>query len=153
MSRFEMFLQRAAETQWNFNVFVALAVVVVLFVLEIIWMRRNNSKDRERKCVKKAKELGHVVYGKRISVWDDDLTRTSVSSYVHATYVYEVDGKEYKYNYLKRAAAPLTLKLYYINNPKRAFTGEKKSSVILSLLFYLIPLAAGIAVMNLLGGA
>lgn len=148
MSRYEMFLQRLSEIELNLNVLAAITVIIVVFILEIPWIRRCGRKSKR---VRKAEKLGHVVSGRRIDVWDDDLTRTSVSSYVHATYVYEVNGREYKYHYLKRAAAPLTLNLYYVHDPRRAFTGEIKNIGIWSLLYYIIPLAFGIGVLALLG--
>lgn len=123
MPRYEMFLERLGQIEWKFNVAAGMAVVILLFVLEIIWLRKYRPRNKR---VEQAEALGHVVRAKRIQAWDDDLTRTSTSSYVHATYLYEVGGKEYRYNYLKRAAAPLTLTLYYIHNPKRAFMKEEK---------------------------
>ena len=148
MPRYEMFLERLGQIEWKFNVAAGMAVVILLFVLELIWLRKYRPRNKR---VEQAEALGHVVRAKRIQAWDDDLTRTSTSSYVHATYLYEVDGKEYRYNYLKRAAAPLTLTLYYIHNPKRAFMKEEKTSLFLGLLLYLVPIAAGVGVMLFLG--
>lgn len=148
MSRLEMFLQRLDQIEFQFNVVAGMIVVIVLFVLEIILLKKHRPRNKQ---VEKAVAMGHVVKAKRTQAWDDDLTRTSTSSYIHATYVYEVDGKEYRYHYLKRAAAPLILTLYYLNNPSHAFTGEEKRNPILGLLFYIVPIAAGVAVMLLLG--
>ena len=95
MPRYEMFLERLGQIEWKFNVAAGMAVVILLFVLEIIWLRKYRPRNKR---VEQAEALGHVVRAKRIQAWDDDLTRTSTStsSYVHATYLYEVDGKEYR---------------------------------------------------------
>lgn len=44
------------------------------------------------------------------------------------------------------------IRLYYIDNPRRAFRGERKRSAAANVLFLLIPIAAGAGVMCLLHG-
>lgn len=93
-----------------------------------------------------------MVTAKRVKAWDDDLTGSDVTSWIHAVYEYEVDGVRYTYRYMQRAAAPYTLKLYYTKNPARAFMEKRQRSTIVALLFYLLPFVVAGVVVNLLKG-
>lgn len=102
--------------------------------------------------MEKATALGHVVTAKRIKYWDDGVTPDEkTTSHYHATYAYEVSGKQYQYKYLERAVPPLQIQLYYLDNPGRAFRAKEKRSGFARVLFLLFPIAAGVAVMLLLG--
>lgn len=55
--------------------------------------------------------------------------------------------------YISGAGVPApAIRLYYIDNPRRAFRGERKRSAAANVLFLLIPIAAGAGVMCLLHG-
>ncbi len=134
---------------FNFNVFVGIVVAIVVLISEIIYMREYTKCNKK---VEKAKQLGNIVTAKRVKTWNDDITGTSVDSWVYAIYIYEVNGKTYQYKYMDRQTAPITLELYYIDNPRKVFTGKEKKNAILSLLFYLLPIAVAVITINLLGG-
>ena len=100
----------------------------------------------------KAKALGHVVTAKRIKYWDDGVTPgEKTTSHYHATYAYEVAGKQYQYKYLERAVPPMQIQLYYLDDPGRAFRGKERRSGFAQVFFLLFPIAVGVAVMLLLG--
>ena len=128
---------------------IGIAVMVVLFILEVRWSRAHPPHSRR---VEKATALGHVVTAKRIKYWDDGVTPDEkTTSHYHATYAYEVSGKQYQYKYLERAVPPLQIQLYYLDNPGRAFRAKEKRSGFAQVFFLLFPIAAGVAVMLLLG--
>ena len=96
--------------------------------------------------------LGHVVTAKQIKYWDDGITPDEkTTSQYHATYAYEISGKQYQYKYLERSVPPIQIQLYYLNNPGRAFHGKEKRSGFAQVFLLLFPIAAGVAVMLLLG--
>lgn len=128
---------------------IGIAVMVILFILEVRWSRAHPPHSRR---VEKATALGHVVAAKRIKYWDDGVTPDEkTTSHYHATYAYEVSGKQYQYKYLERAVPPLQIQLYYLDNPGRAFRAKEKRSGFAQVFFLLFPIAAGVAVMLLLG--
>lgn len=135
----------------SFNVLLGIAVMVVLIIAEIKFIRNKGIKNkRQERRLEKAKSLGHAVTAIRLEQWKD--TPVDPNSWVHATYAYEVNGKYYKYRFMEREAAPRTITLYYINNPHKTFRGTVEDSVFLMLLFYILPVAAGILTISLLGG-
>lgn len=125
-----------------------LVVAIIVFVLEIRLFKSYKRKNRRRE---RAVQLGHVVQAKRVRAWDDDTTGYSVDSWFHARYVYEVDGREYTYRYMRKATPPVTLTLYYLSNPKRTFTGEEKEPWFLPIVCLALPILLGALVLRLLG--
>lgn len=88
-------------------------------------MRRYKKKNRRSE---RAKQNGHIVNGKRISMWDDGDPGDKVNSYYHAKYKYEVNGKEFfikKKYYSDSGPNVQTLSkvpVYYKpSNPKKAY--------------------------------
>ena len=128
---------------------VGITVTVILFILEVRWSQAHPPHIRR---VEKATVLGHVVTVKRIKYWDDSVTPDEkITSHYHATYAYEVAGKQYQYKYLERAVPPVQIQLYYLDDPGRAFRGKEKRSGSAQVFFLLFPIAVGVAVMLLLG--
>ena len=128
---------------------VGIAVTVILFILEVRWSHAHPPRSRR---VEKAMALGHVVTAKRIKYWDDGVTPDEkTTSHYHATYTYEVAGKQYQYKYLERAVPPVQIQLYYLDDPGRAFRSKEKRSGFAQVFFLLFPIAVGVAVMLLLG--
>lgn len=149
MSDFLNLIEEFKTSVFNFNVTCGIIAAVIVFVLEIIFIRKRNKTSWK---IEKAKSLGHVVQGKRIKAWDDDTSGYSVDSWFHATYVFTVDGKEYKCRYLGKVSPPLVTNVYYINSPKKAFVENEYKQNYLSILLYIIPIAVAIVVINCLGG-
>lgn len=149
MNEFIRLVDEYFDSVFKFNVFIGIVAAIVVFILEIIYMN-NHKKDNKK--VERAKQLGNVVTAKRVHTWTDDRHGTSMDSWVYATYTYEVSGKLYRYKYMDRQFAPVTLTLYYISNPRKVFTGEEKENTFFSLLFYLVPIAVAVIIINLLGG-
>ena len=119
-------------------------------MIEIKWTRSHTPSNKQ---VEKAVNLGHVVEAKRVKFWDDGITPAEQpTSWYHATYTYDISGKQYQYKYLERVYPPMVIKLYYINNPRKAFRGERKQGAISKILFLVFPIVAGIGVTYLLGG-
>ncbi len=142
-------IQEFYNEVFSWNIFCGIIAAIVVFVIEI---RFFSKKGRTNKRIETAKILGHTVDAKRIKAWDDDTSGYSVDSWFHASYEYSVDGKVYKYKYLSKVSPPLVLKLYYKNNPARAFSENEKTQQPLAILIYLVPIAVAIIVVNLLGG-
>ena len=128
---------------------VGIAVTVILFILEVRWSHAHPPRSRR---VETAVALGHVVTAKRLKYWDDGVTPDEkTTSHYHATYAYEVSGKQYQYKYLERAVPPVQIQLYYLNNPGRAFRGKEKRSGFVQVFFLLFPILVGAATAYLLG--
>lgn len=134
----------------RFPALAGIAVTAAVFALEIKWSRAHAPGGRR---VEKAVRLGHVVEARRTTYWDDATTPAErPTSWYHALYTYDISGRQYRYTYLERAYPPPVIRLYYIDNPRRAFRGERKRSAAANALFLLIPIAAGAGVMCLLHG-
>ena len=143
-------IEEFGTSVFSFSAFAGIAVMIILFVIEVKWTRSHTPSNKR---VEKAIQLGHVVEAKRVKFWDDAITPDEQStSWYHAAYAYEVSGKQYTYKYLEHKYPPMVIKLYYMNTPRKVFRGEKKPSAISKILFFIIPIAAGIGVMYLLGG-
>lgn len=143
-------IEEFGTSVFNLGAFVGIIVAIAVFVVEVRWTRTHPPRDRQ---VERARELGHVVEAKRVRFWDDALTPDErTTSWYHAVYSYEVSGGQYEYKYMERAYPPATMKLYYIDNPRRAFHEKKGRSSVSKLLLLVIPLAAGLGIMYLLGG-
>ena len=114
---------------------IGLAITVVLFILEVRWSCAHPPRSRR---AEKAKALGHVVTARRVKYWDDGVSPDEkTTSQYHATYAYEVAGKQYQYKYLE--------------HPGRSFRGVEKRSPLLQILLLLFPILAGAAAAYLLG--
>ena len=143
-------LEEFGTSVFNFNAFVGIVVMIVVFAIEIKWTRSHTPNNKQ---VEKAINLGHVVEAKRVKFWDDGITSAEQpTSWYHAAYTYDISGKQYQYKYLEQVYPPMVIKLYYINNPRKVFRGEKEQGAISKILFLVIPIAAGIGVTFLLGG-
>ncbi len=46
----------------------------------------------------------------------------------------------------------MVIKLYYLNNPRKAFRSAKRRSGISQILFLMLPIVVGVGVVYLLGG-
>lgn len=149
LSEFTALMEMFGTSVLQPSAVLGIAVMVILFILEVRWSRSHPPHSRR---VEKAMALGHVVTAKRIKYWDDGVTPDEkTTSHYHATYTYEVSGKQYQYKYLERAVPPLQMQLYYLDHPGRAFRGKEKRSGFAQVFFLLFPIAAGVAVMLLVG--
>ena len=138
MDEFLRLMNEFGTSVFDVKIFCGIIAAILVFIMEIRFMQSHKKKNRRKE---KAIQMGHVVRAKRTQAWDDDTSGYSVDSWYHAAYVYKVDGRTYKYRYLSKVFPPVTLSLYYINNPRRVFTGEEKKSTILSVLFYILPVS------------
>ena len=149
LSEFTALMEEFGTSVLQPSAVIGIAVMVVLFILEVRWSRAHPPRSRR---VEKAMALGHVVTAKRIKYWDDGVTPDEkTTSHYHATYAYEVSGKQYQYKYLERAVPPVQIQLYYLDDPGRAFRSKEKRSGFAQVFFLLFPIAVGVAVMLLLG--
>lgn len=149
LSEFTALMEEFGTSVLQPSAVIGIAVTVILFILEVRWSHAHPPRSRR---VEKAMALGHVVTAKRIKYWNDGITSDEkISSHYHATYAYEVAGKPYQYKYLERAVPPVQIQLYYLDDPGRAFRGKEKRSGFAQVFFLLFPIAAGVAVMLLLG--
>ncbi len=124
--------------------------MIAVFALEVKWTRSHTPNDKK---VEEALKLGHVIEAKRVHFWDDGVTPDERStSWYHATYTYNVSGDQYQYKYLERVYPPMVIKLYYLNNPRKAFRSAKRRSGISQILFLMLPIVVGVGVAYLLGG-
>lgn len=149
LSEFTALMETFRTSVLQPGVVIGIAVMVILFILEVRWSRSHLPHSRR---VEKAMALGHVVTAKQIKYWDDGIMPDEkTTSHYHATYAYEVSGKQYQYKYLDRAVPPIQIQLYYLEHPGRAFGGKEKRSGCARVFFLLFPIAAGVTVMLLLG--
>lgn len=149
MNEFVKLIEEYFDSVFNLNVFIGIIAAIVVLVFELNYMNKHNTSNKK---IEKAKQLGNVVTAKRIHTWTDNRHGTSMDSWVYATYTYDVAGKSYRYKYMDRQFAPVTLTLYYVNSPRKVFRCEGKKNAFFSLLFYLVPIAVAVIIINLLGG-
>ena len=150
MAEFLDLLNRFMTEVFDVKVFCGIAAAIIVFIFEIRVTRNLRLRNRR---VEKASQLGHIVKTKRVKAWDEDTTGYDVHSWFHGTYRYEVDGKSYQYRYRSKVSPPYELTLYYISDPRNAFRNEQTTKGhSLALLGLLLPIAAGILVVFLLGG-
>lgn len=129
-----------------FSLDLVCGMLAGIFVLIIELILLNKIKKSNRR-VDKAKALGHIVKAKRLEMWHDGQPGEAPSNvWYYAKYDYEVDGRKYRYRYMSRNVPPMINTLYYINNPRKAFTDEKKSFGFLYIFCMIIPLAVAVAV-------
>lgn len=151
MDSFKQFQELISNINIDPVIAIGVIVVIATFVMECILLNKgyinlNNSKKK----IERATKLNHIIKAKRISYWDDYKTADEMTnSYYHAKYEYTINNKTKKYRYLSRKHPPVILNLYYVTNPNKVFHYEEKTSVF-SILFYVIPFALGILVINLL---
>jgi len=151
MNAFEEFGNLISSINIEPSYIILVFIIMLVFIIEIILMKNGilNFKTNEKR-MKKAIELNHIVKAKRISYYDDSTNGNEVDSWYHAKYEYEIDGKKRIYKYLSRKHPSIEITLYYINNPRRLFHYEEKTSI-LFLLIYIIPFIIAFIIMNLLG--
>lgn len=129
---------------------------IIVFIIEIILCSKKIifSDAKFKKKVQKAIEQGNVVTGKlyksRYRDREPD-NKTANRMYV-ASYKYLVNDIEYRYRLISTSSKPpYTINLYYINNPKKAFSEADNKPSSLQALLYIIPLVVVITVMKLMG--
>ena len=95
LSEFAALMEEFGTSVLQLSAVIGIAVTVILFILEVRWSHAHPPHSRR---VEKAVALGHVVTAKRIKYWDDGVTPDEkTTSHYHATYAYEVSGKQYQY--------------------------------------------------------
>lgn len=151
MNAFEEFGNLISSINIEPSYVILVFIIMLVFIIEIILIKKGmlNFKVNEKR-MQKAIKLNHIVKAKRISYYDDATSGTEVDSWYHAKYEYQIDGKKGIYKYLSRKHPSSEITLYYINNSKKLFHYEEKTSI-LFLLIYIIPFIIAIIIMNLLG--
>lgn len=152
MDSFKQFEELIKSINIDPIIMIGVIIIIGTFVIECILINKGYFKSNGRKKrMEKAIKLNHVIHARRISKWDDyyPYENSPVDSWCYAKYEYELNGKKKQYRYMSRSLPPFQLDLYYINNPKRVFHYEEKTSIF-AILFYIIPFALGILVINLL---
>lgn len=126
-------------------------IMVAVFVFEMILVYKGVLRfEAGVKRRDKAIASGHVLKAKRIRYHDDKEHGYETNSRYYAKYEYTVEGTPRIYRYCSRQYPPVTLTLYYIRNPRRAFHYEKGTSLS-ALLLYIIPVAIAVLVVKVFG--
>lgn len=150
MDKLKEFQNLISSISINSSYVICVLCVIIVSILEVVVIKvfKINFNPNKRK-MEKAKEFNHIIKAKRISYYDDDITGTQVDSWYHAKYEYDVNGKKQVYKYLSRKNPPLQLDLYYVNNPRRPFHYEEKTSGLI-ILAYLLPFILTAIILKLL---
>lgn len=149
MREFIDLMEEFKSSVFNFNVMCGIIAGIVVLIFEIIFIRKYVKKDRRKE---NALKKGCVIKAHRISMWDDGTTETSNNFYYHAKYRYDYADRTYTYKYMGKKAPPYEILLYYKKNPRRVWSDLETKHDPFVILFYLIPLAVTITVINVLGG-
>ena len=127
---------------------------IIVFIIEIILCNKKIIFSNSNKKIDKAREQGHIVTGKLVkSTYVDRNNDTKATDRRYkGKYKYKVDGIEYTY-YLNSVGIPLgyTIDLYYLNNPRKAFSKYDIKPSPFQILLYIIPIAVSIIIMKLMG--
>ena len=149
----QLLLELIRET--DYRVWIGIAVTIGIGIIEIILGRKGLISSRSTKRMQQARAKGHMLTAQLISrdfeyVTEGDADRR-IRTYI-GTYEYEVNGRMKKvvetfYNMYP----PMTLTMYYVSNPEKAFSEMKVTESSTNALFLLIAVASGVAVTMLLG--
>ena len=134
---------------FNFNATCGIVVGIIVLVFEIKCLNKFKRIDKRKE---EALKRGHAIRAKRIRMWNDWEPDSGGGSSFSATYEYVVNEKRYIYRYLGAAFPAIEITVYYKNNPKRAWSDLERRDSIFTLFVYLLPLAAAVVVILLLGG-
>lgn len=132
----------------NTSIAIGVIAMIVSYIIGISFMHRNTTNSfmskRKKRDMEKAIELGHVVVGKRVNSWRSADDRSKVGAMGWSDYEYIVDGKKYKYSISGYGASEgqATVKLYWVDNPAKAFH-EKNNSSKVSFLFIILAVLMG----------
>ncbi len=121
--------------------FLGVLAFVVIYAIELAYLKAHPPGLKRNKKVERAKELGHVVKAHKIKdLYGERREHPNLNS---AIYEYEVNGKEYRYYFSEYAVAPQFLELYWISRPKNVFPYLPRKRMWTSYLATLLPFVVG----------
>ena len=127
---------------------------IVVFVIEIILVKKKIIFGGFEKKIKEAQEDGRILNATRISCRYENRnpgTKTINRIYI-AYYQYELNGKTGKYQVVSTSLEPpYTIPLYYEKNSSKVFSNYGKKSNPLIVLIYIIPILVAYFIMKFLG--
>ena len=123
--------------------FLGVLAFVVIYAIELAYLKAHPPGLKRNKKVERAKELGHVVKAHKKKEWTypEDLGKAHRIN--RALYEYEVDGKRYKYYFAEYDVDPQFLDLFWINNPRKAFPYLPRKRMLIYYLIILFPATVG----------
>ena len=117
--------------------FLGVLAFVVIYAIELAYLKAHPPGLKRNKKVERAKELGHVVKAHKVKDFYGE--RREHPNLNSAIYEYEVNGKEYRYYFSEYAVAPQFLELYWISRPKNVFPYLPRKRMWTSYLAALLP--------------
>ena len=127
---------------------------VAVFIFELVLCSKYNLFAGKAGKLEKAKKLGNTLIATRISCRYEDrepADKTANRMYV-ARYEYEVNGKRIKKQVVSTSMEPpYKLTLYYLTDPKKAFSEYEAKKSPLRIIVYIIPVIVAYFVMKALG--
>ncbi len=145
---FELFVE-GVQTM-GLPIWVGVAVAITIFVIELKLVGKGLLLSRSERKRDNAIKRGHVVTGNLVHF--SRLSYDDRSSYCIGTYEYEIDSYKGKKRILVYSSAcKPQLLLYYGENPKKVFSDYDVSGCSVTLMVYLVPLAAAVFVVKLMG--
>lgn len=136
----------------DIEVWLGLLAAILTFITEIILCSKGIITFKGERRLKKAKELGHVVQGRRVSwqLMNEDDGKQS-TKYV-GRYEYSVNGHIYRGMVISLLTIPNEeVDFYYLSDPKKAFTEADAAKKPGMILLYIIPFVVAYLVMKLMG--
>ena len=139
---------------YNPSLWIGLIGAVVVFIAEIILMKKKIIFNGFEKKIEEARRDGRVLNATRISCRYENRnlgTKTINRIYI-AYYQYELNGKTGKYQVVSTSLEPpRTIPIYYDKNFNKVFSNYGKKSNPLIVLIYIIPILVAYFIMKLLG--
>ena len=128
--------------------FIGVLLFVIIYIAELVYLKKHPPALKRNRRVEQAKELGHVVKAHKVRDLMTREERRDGYGLFSALYEYEVDGKKYKYKYSGPIADPQFLDLFWINNPRWAFPYIPRKQKWQQYLAILIPVViSGIVIL------
>lgn len=130
------------------------ALAVALYILEFKWFSKMLDKNKaawERKKEEAIAAGRTALASKKSQSYDRD---SNDDRTYHATYVYTINGREYKYGHHFHVEPPHTLQIYYKDNPAKAFSSYDDHNVFFHLLapvLFVFPIACTYFLLKLFG--
>lgn len=153
----EITLKEAWEQILAYNpaIWFGLIGAIVVFIIEIILVKKKIIFGGFEKKIKGAQKEGRVLNGRRISCrYENRAPNDKTINRIYISYYeYELNGKKGKYQVVSTSIEPpYTIPLYYEKNSNKVFSNYGKKSNPLIVLIYIIPILVAYVIIKLLGG-
>lgn len=139
---------------YDISLWFGLLGAIIVFIIEIILLKKKLIFSGFEKKVKEAQKDGRVINATRVSCRykNREPESKTINRIYIAYYKYELNGKVGKYQVVSTSIEPpYTIPLYYEKNTNKVFSNYGKKSNPLIFLIYIIPILVAYFIMKTMG--